>query len=142
MPLYPNTEGSTPGGGLLPADVASPLDLMPPGIISVSSITHFKDKAKTSFVYHGAPVNITAARSKLGTVDTGLTQPTTDITINGTTMLTGVIANSATPDTEVVGTVDGGANALVDGDIIELDVVVGTTGDASDMHVSLVLTPQ
>jgi len=117
-----------------------PLDLMPPGLVDVTSTTFFALKAKTSYVYHGLPATITRVSSKLGTVDTGITQPTTDVTINGTSTLTGAIANSATPDTEVVGTIDTANNTLADGDVIELDVVVGTSGDAANLHVALVIT--
>lgn len=127
--------GSTP----VPATLQYQLDMMPRGLVDASSAAFFKAKTTTTFIYRGSGAEITGAWAKVGAVDTGASQPTVDVTINGTPALTAPISISGSPDTEVSGVVDTGANTLADGDIIELDVVQGTTGDADDLHVSLAI---
>lgn len=126
---------------LLEKAAASQLDLMPPGIVDTTSAAFFLLKAGTSFVYHGPTANIIAIYSKVGTVDTGSTQPTTDVTIDGVSALTAPIANSDTDNTEVVGVLSA-VIALVDGDVIELDIIKGTNSDADNMHVVITLEAQ
>jgi hypothetical protein len=119
--------------------IQQPIDLFARGIIAATSTTLFKDKVATSYVYHGETATVINVRSKVGTVDGGASQPTTQVTLGGTAVLTGAITNSGTANTEVAGTIDTGNDTLTDGDVIEISVVKGTNGNASDMHVAILI---
>lgn len=138
---FSNTYSAIKQRKLLAALVAQ-LDLMPPGIIDTTTTAYYKLKAGTSFVYHGPDAIVITAYSKTGSIDTGASQPTTDITINGTSVLTAPIENVASADTEVAGDIDAANATITDGDTIELSVVTGTNSDAEELHVVIVISPK
>lgn len=130
------TDGQISDSGTDTIRESSQLDLMPVGNIAVTIAAFYKFITQTSFVYHGSTGILINAVAKVGTVDSGANQPTVDVTINGVSALTGPITIIGV-DAEVAGVIDTSANTITNGDIIELKVIKGSSGDAQNLHVSL-----
>ena len=98
------------------------------------------DNHSSKYVWRGDSINVTAIYIAQGTADTGASQPTLNIKVNGSTII-----NSATMSMNagdgvwatfaVSGTL--ADTVITDGDTIEFDYVKGTAGTNEKLMVAL-----
>lgn len=97
------------------------------------------DTDGTTFIYHGDTKRIIGVQAKMGTPDTGASQPVYDLEIGAVDVFTNTYTNSSTADTfgtreSTVAAVD--TDLLQDGDKLVLSIgTAGTNGDGFNLEI-------
>ena len=132
-------------GGDVPDEVTTDqLPLFVPGTITDTDASprgdSFADANGAAYIYHGPTCTVEELHAHLGTVDTGVAQPTLQVYIGGVALLTSAqsFGSTANTDTNMTSAIDTANKTLAKGDRVEIFTEAGTEGDAATAFISLV----
>ena len=120
----------------LKSTAKAPIVLNCSGVLATSN-TLFKDSNRFTYHYHGSDLVVEEVWGVTSIADTGATQPTFGMFIEGRTIASAT-SLSATDNTEVQVTITGDNLDIDDGDYIEVLFTQGTNADAEDLTVYIV----